>query len=297
MAFGFSVASWSLITAGQSSVLVLRVVADETGGRPDFAHHADIGLIGVGLVEAVAEPVGHRIADHDDRARSAASPICAAAAPWSNRQPAPGVHRRKTETKRNRAAAAADSSPERTADRSNNRPGRPRVSTRPPRPPQSPARQRTVANSALSCIAYPNDPRPDQTSASRRKAPVPRSSRPTNGLRKDNVKLRVVPGAWTRRYGWRRRSSTSLEAKPSGTWPTEAWKSRMASRVRGPIRPSGSPIVKAAARQKLLHLVALVEREHALVARPGLHERRRRRACGRQDGRWQAHRLRRDCIS
>ncbi len=42
--------------------------------------------------------------------------------------------------------------------------------------------------------------------------------------------------------GCRKRSSTTLEAKPSGIWPVATWKLRMAMRVRGPRSPSGSPM-------------------------------------------------------
>ncbi len=53
------------------------------------------------------------------------------------------------------------------------------------------------------------------------------------------------PTSWGRKsYGWRRRSSKRLEAKPSGTCPVVTWKLRMAMRVRGPSRPSGSPTSK-----------------------------------------------------
>ena len=55
--------------------------------------------------------------------------------------------------------------------------------------------------------------------------------------------------------------------------------------------------IEAAPRQQLLQLVALVAasaraRRAASAARTG-----RRRAAGRRDGRWPAHRLRPDCIS
>src|SRR5277367_650638 len=39
-------------------------------------------------------------------------------------------------------------------------------------------------------------------------------------------------------------------------------------------QPVGRTDIEAAPRQKLLHLIALVDREHALVARPALRERR-----------------------
>ncbi len=119
---------------------VFRVVADQAGGGANLAHHAGIRLVGVSLIEAVTEPIGHRIADHDDGASSAASPIYAAPAPSNSRRPAVGSAGRRTGTRRNRAVAAADSSLERRADRSNNIPARPPVRTRRQRP-QSPARR------------------------------------------------------------------------------------------------------------------------------------------------------------
>ncbi len=49
-------------------VLVAPVVADQAGGRPDLAHDADLRRIRERLFEPVAEPVGKRIADHQNRA-------------------------------------------------------------------------------------------------------------------------------------------------------------------------------------------------------------------------------------
>ena len=73
---------------------------------------------------------------------------------------------------------------------------------------------------------------------------------------------------------WRSRSSTSLEAKPVRNLADRRLEIANGKPGQRPDQAVGLADSKAAARQKLLHLVALVEREHALVARPGLHERR-----------------------
>ncbi len=59
MAFGFSVGERVFDRLRPVERLVLRVIVDEAGCRADFALDADIRLIGVGLIESVAEPIGH----------------------------------------------------------------------------------------------------------------------------------------------------------------------------------------------------------------------------------------------
>ena len=64
--------------------IALGLISDQAGNRLVPADHAHIGLIGIGVLEAISEPVGHAIAEHQDvaiRLRSRASP---AAAPWKN---------------------------------------------------------------------------------------------------------------------------------------------------------------------------------------------------------------------
>src|SRR6266542_6863487 len=40
-------------------------LVDQTGRLPHLADHPDIGGFGIGLLEAISEPFGHEIADHD----------------------------------------------------------------------------------------------------------------------------------------------------------------------------------------------------------------------------------------
>ena len=107
MAFGFSFASWSLITAGQSSVFVLR--SRSGSGRRWREPRAPRRCPADRYRSRRGRSRASRPSNCRPRrwSRSAASPVCAAAAPWSNRRPAPGcAGRRKTEKRRNRAAAA-----------------------------------------------------------------------------------------------------------------------------------------------------------------------------------------------
>ena len=142
MAFGFSVASWSLITAGQSSVSFFGVVADEARGGADLAHHAGVRLIGVGFIEPVAEPIGHQIADHHDGrgrrrlqfARRRRLGII------GNRRPVAARPPKNGNEKKSRCCGVLVVARRWKADRSNNRPGRPLARLPPLRLPQSRAR-------------------------------------------------------------------------------------------------------------------------------------------------------------
>src|SRR6266702_720936 len=47
--------------------LLHRVPVDQTSRLPHLADDSDIGGFGIGLLEAISEPFGHGIADHDPR--------------------------------------------------------------------------------------------------------------------------------------------------------------------------------------------------------------------------------------
>ncbi len=64
MASGFSVARMPLAAAAQSAGSPRRLILDQAGDGLVLADHAHVGLFGIGVLEAVGEPVGHAVAEH-----------------------------------------------------------------------------------------------------------------------------------------------------------------------------------------------------------------------------------------
>ena len=64
MTSGFSVARMPLAAAAQSDGLALGLIFDQAGGVLGLADHAHVGLLDIGVLEAIGEPVGHAVAHH-----------------------------------------------------------------------------------------------------------------------------------------------------------------------------------------------------------------------------------------